>query len=281
MAAPTVGILLAAGRGRRFDPAGRAQQAAAALARPAASRWSRPARASCWPRCRAWWRWCRPTMAAWARCWPSLGCEVTVCPDADSGMAASLTHAIRHSPGHDRARRCLAGGAGRHAARGAGHAAGAGRGAGRRAPASPPRCCDGRRGNPVGFGRVHLDALLALRGDQGARAPAASLARSPRSRSTTPASSATSTRPPTSERTAAVVGLELLFLKNPITLRRNRERLFTPMKKAIQKKPAGDPVHHRAQGPGRAPVQRHPDRRRARPARARCSRCRPGSRAAT
>ena len=28
---------------------------------------------------------------------------------------------------------------------------------------------DGRRGNPVGFGRVHLDGLLALRGDQGAR----------------------------------------------------------------------------------------------------------------
>jgi molybdenum cofactor cytidylyltransferase len=28
---------------------------------------------------------------------------------------------------------------------------------------------DGRRGNPVGFGRVHLEALLALQGDQGAR----------------------------------------------------------------------------------------------------------------
>jgi CTP:molybdopterin cytidylyltransferase MocA len=27
----------------------------------------------------------------------ALGCEVTVCPDADSGMAASLVHAIRHS----------------------------------------------------------------------------------------------------------------------------------------------------------------------------------------
>jgi molybdenum cofactor cytidylyltransferase len=27
----------------------------------------------------------------------------------------------------------------------------------------------GRRGNPVGFGRVHLAALLALSGDQGAR----------------------------------------------------------------------------------------------------------------
>jgi molybdenum cofactor cytidylyltransferase len=28
---------------------------------------------------------------------------------------------------------------------------------------------NGRRGNPVGFGRVHLDTLLALGGDQGAR----------------------------------------------------------------------------------------------------------------
>jgi len=28
---------------------------------------------------------------------------------------------------------------------------------------------DGLRGNPVGFSAVHLDALLALRGDEGAR----------------------------------------------------------------------------------------------------------------
>jgi molybdenum cofactor cytidylyltransferase len=28
---------------------------------------------------------------------------------------------------------------------------------------------DGRRGNPVGFAAQHLDALLALEGDQGAR----------------------------------------------------------------------------------------------------------------
>jgi molybdenum cofactor cytidylyltransferase len=28
---------------------------------------------------------------------------------------------------------------------------------------------DGRRGNPVGFGAVHLESLLALRGDAGAR----------------------------------------------------------------------------------------------------------------
>jgi molybdenum cofactor cytidylyltransferase len=28
---------------------------------------------------------------------------------------------------------------------------------------------DGRRGNPVGFGALHLDALLALSGEEGAR----------------------------------------------------------------------------------------------------------------
>jgi molybdenum cofactor cytidylyltransferase len=99
----------------------------------------------------------------------SLGCEVTVCVDADSGMAASLTHAIRRSldlfspldawlvalgdmphvaPATLRALAdALAGGAG---------------------IAAPVMA--GRRGNPVGFGRVHLDALLALRGEQGARA---------------------------------------------------------------------------------------------------------------
>jgi molybdenum cofactor cytidylyltransferase len=91
---------------------------------------------------------------------------VTVCPDADSGMAASLTHAIRHSlaleprswlvalgdmPYVDPATLRLLADA---LAAGAGIAA----------PVMKER-----RGNPVGFGAVHLDALLALRGDEGAR----------------------------------------------------------------------------------------------------------------
>jgi len=95
----------------------------------------------------------------------ALGCDVTVCPDADSGMAASLVHAIRHSlpdagawlvalgdmpfvlPSTIQAlSAALAGGA---------------------AIAAP--VMGGRRGNPVGFGRAHLPELLALEGDQGAR----------------------------------------------------------------------------------------------------------------
>jgi molybdenum cofactor cytidylyltransferase len=98
-----------------------------------------------------------------------LGCEVTVCPDADSGMAASLVHAIRHSltptgsPPH----------AWMVALADMPHVAPAtlrllsdalAAGATIAAPVM-----QGRRGNPVGFGRIHLDALLALRGDQGAR----------------------------------------------------------------------------------------------------------------
>jgi molybdenum cofactor cytidylyltransferase len=161
-----VGILLAAGRGRRFDPAGLRNK----LLQPLPGQ--------------------DPVVVAGARkllavvprvvaVVPSgdggvgaqlaaLGCDVTVCPDADSGMAASLTHAIRHSlamtpqpqawlvalgdmPYVDPSTLRLLADA---------LAAGAG-------IAAP--VLDGRRGNPVGFGAVHLDALLALRGDEGAR----------------------------------------------------------------------------------------------------------------
>jgi molybdenum cofactor cytidylyltransferase len=95
----------------------------------------------------------------------ALGCDVTVCPDADSGMAASLVHALRHSLPADgwlialgdmpfvqastliALRDALTGGAG---------------------IAVPT--CEGRRGNPVGFSASYLQDLLALKGDQGARA---------------------------------------------------------------------------------------------------------------
>jgi molybdenum cofactor cytidylyltransferase len=45
----------------------------------------------------------------------------------------------------------------------------------RGASAAAPRC-GGKRGHPVGFGREHLDALLALQGDRGARELLASTA---------------------------------------------------------------------------------------------------------
>jgi molybdenum cofactor cytidylyltransferase len=159
------GILLAAGRGRRFDPAGLRNK----LLQPLAD--GEPVVAAS----------ARKLLAVVSRVvavvppddggvgarLSALGCDVTICPDADSGMAASLTHAIRHSlksgspsawlvalgdmpyvdPATLQALAALL-------------AAGA--------PIAAP-VLEGRRGNPVGFGAVHLQALLALRGDHGAR----------------------------------------------------------------------------------------------------------------
>lgn len=157
-----VGILLAAGRGRRFDPTGERNKllqrlpggelVVVASARHLLS--ALPRVVAVVP----------PGDGGVADELRKLGCEVTVCESADTGMAASLVHAIRHSlpaqgwvvalgdmpfvaPATISA---LA-----DALRG---------GAGIAAPVA-----DARRGNPVGFGPQHLDALLALEGDQGAR----------------------------------------------------------------------------------------------------------------
>jgi molybdenum cofactor cytidylyltransferase len=162
-----VGILLAAGRGRRFDPAGRRNKLLATLPgsdEPVVVASARTLLAAL-PRVIAV---VPPEDGGVAGALSALGCDVTVCPDADSGMAASLKHAIRHSlhphpspagwlvalgdmPFVDAAtllalRDALAQGA----------------------PIAVPML-DGRRGNPVAFGAVHLPALLDLHGDQGAR----------------------------------------------------------------------------------------------------------------
>jgi molybdenum cofactor cytidylyltransferase len=157
-----VGILLAAGRGRRFDPAGRRNKllqrlpggdlVVVASARHLLS--VLPKVIAVVP----------PQDGGVADALRALGCEVTVCLDADSGMAASLVHALRHSLPADAwlvalgdmpfvlpstiqsLSDALAGGAG---------------------IAAP--VLNGRRGNPVGFGKAHLAELLALQGDQGAR----------------------------------------------------------------------------------------------------------------
>lgn len=157
-----VGILMAAGRGRRFDPAGRhnkllqvlpsGETVVAASARKLLA--AVPRVVAVVP----------PGDGGVAALLAALGCEVTVCAQADSGMAASLMQAIRAAASADAwlvalgdmpqvAPSTLA------ALRDA-LAAGA--------PIAAPVHA-GRRGNPVGFGRVHLDALLALQGDQGAR----------------------------------------------------------------------------------------------------------------
>lgn len=159
----TVGILLAAGRGRRFDPSGLQDKLLQLLpSGDAVVVASARHLLSVLPRVIAV---VPPADRGVAAALRALGCEVTICPDADTGMGASLAHAVAASlPDADawlialgdmpfvetatvRALcEALAGGA---------------------AIAAP--VCDGKRGNPVGFGAVHLPALLALAGDEGAR----------------------------------------------------------------------------------------------------------------
>jgi molybdenum cofactor cytidylyltransferase len=165
-----VGILLAAGRGRRFDPLGQRNKLLQAL--PAAGG--------------------DPVVVASARkllailpkviavvapevplneggvgaLLSAIGCEVVVCPDADTGMAASLVAALRHSLRDDPESWLVALGDMPHVAPATLAALADALAAG--AEIAAP-VMDGRRGNPVGFGRVHLPALLALEGDQGAR----------------------------------------------------------------------------------------------------------------
>jgi len=170
---PTVGILMAAGRGRRFDPAGLRNKllqplpeagGEAAAGAPVVVASARKLLAVL-PRVVAV---VPPEDGGVGARLASLGCDVTVCLDADSGMAASLTHAIRRSLDvlSPVDAWLVALGDMPHVAPATLQALAdaLGQGAGIVAPVLA-----GRRGNPVGFGRVHLDALLALRGEQGAR----------------------------------------------------------------------------------------------------------------
>jgi molybdenum cofactor cytidylyltransferase len=159
-----VGILLAAGRGRRFDPSGtrnKLLQPVAAGGEPVVVASAR-AMLAVLPKVVAV---VAPDDRGVADVLRALGGDVTTCPDADQGMAQSLVHALRHSlpqahgwlialgdMPHVRVStiqalvEALAGGA---------------------VIAAP--VCGGRRGNPVAFSLACLPELLALSGDEGAR----------------------------------------------------------------------------------------------------------------
>jgi molybdenum cofactor cytidylyltransferase len=164
MSAPVLGVLLAAGRGRRFDPLGQRNKllqmlpsgdiVVVASARKLLA--VLPTVIAVVP----------PDDGGLKALLSSIGCEVVVCPDADSGMAASLVQVLRHSLSHDPDAWLVALGDMPHVAPATLQVLTAALAAG--APIAAP-VMEGRRGNPVGFGRVHREALLALRGDQGAR----------------------------------------------------------------------------------------------------------------
>lgn len=157
------GILLAAGMGRRFDPSGARNKLLETVhgELPVAVASARAMLASLDSVVAVVPSGAGPVAAALR----AAGCEIVVCEDAALGMAASLVAGVRHCRSAsgwiialaDMPHVSPATIAALHRALGAG--------AGIAVPVH-----GGRRGNPVGFAGQYLPELLALQGDQGARA---------------------------------------------------------------------------------------------------------------
>ncbi len=157
------GILLAAGRGRRFDPSGTLNKLMQPLAggEPVVVASAR-AMLAVLPKVIAV---VAPDDGGAADALRALGCDVTICPDADQGMAHSLVHALRYSLPAAQAWLVALGDMPR--VRESTIRALADALAGGALIAAPVH--GGRRGNPVAFSAPCLPELLALRGDEGAR----------------------------------------------------------------------------------------------------------------
>lgn len=156
------GILLAAGKGSRFDPSGARNKLLQPLddGDPVAVASAKNLLAAL-PRVVAV---VRPQSTALADALRTIGCMPTVCAEAETGMAASLVHGLRHASDADGWVIALADMP--HVSPGtiAALAGAIERGADIAAPSYR-----GMRGNPVAFGRRHLPQLLLLQGDRGAR----------------------------------------------------------------------------------------------------------------
>lgn len=157
------GILLAAGSGTRFDPTGKRNKLLQALpdGKPVALQTAEVMCAAL-PEVIAVLRPCSDSLAEQL---VAAGCDITVCAEAASGMGVSLAHAIVHAAHADGWIIALADMPHIQIATVKRLAAALAAGAQIVAP-----FYEGRRGNPVGFSRMHLPALLALSGDAGARA---------------------------------------------------------------------------------------------------------------
>lgn len=157
-----VGVLLAAGRGARFDPAGIEDKLLQRLAdgEPVVAASARHLLVAM-PQVQAV---VRPAGERVQAILDALGCTVSVCADAGQGMGVSLVHALQQVRDADgwvialadmpyvQPQTIMALVTALHAG----------------ADIAVP-VCDGRRGNPVAFSRLHLRQLLASQGDQGAR----------------------------------------------------------------------------------------------------------------
>ncbi len=156
-----VGILLAAGRGRRFDTSGQNDKLLALLPSGVAV-----AVAAAKNLCAALNRVVavvRPDAQALATALRETGCEVIFCPHADEGMGSVLAFAVQH---------CADASAWLVALADMPYIAPLTyvmliRALGQHDLVAPE--FDGQRGHPVGFARRFLPQLAALKGEHGAR----------------------------------------------------------------------------------------------------------------
>lgn len=157
------GILLAAGRGRRFDPSGASNKLLAPLpdGTPVVLASARSL-LSILPRVIAV---VAPSDGGVGEALRLLGCTVSVCPGADAGMGHSLAHALCQAQDADGWLIALGDMPHVQPSTLAALCAALEGGADIALPV-----CRGRRGNPVAFAAVHRAALLALAGEEGARA---------------------------------------------------------------------------------------------------------------
>ncbi|KAF3998653.1 nucleotidyltransferase family protein [Glaciimonas immobilis] len=159
-----VGILLAAGRGRRFDPTGEQSKLLQLLPNgntvlaSAASRLSMalPTYVVCRPD--------TPTLTAQLLSQLVGGCTLLYCADADDGMAATLVHGLQQTSAATGWVIALADMPFVAVDTIKALTAALAQGADIAVPVH-----NRRRGNPVAFSHRHLSQLLQLRGDQGAR----------------------------------------------------------------------------------------------------------------
>ena len=161
------GLLLAAGRGTRFDPHGQQNKLLAPL--PDGTPIARAAAhtmLAVLPRVIAI---VRPGAEALAHLLNEVGCEVVFAADAERGMGASLAAGVHASAEADGWVVALADMPWILPATVEAVARKLGEGAPIVAPVHR-----GQRGHPVGFGGVHGEALAALDGDTGARSLLAS-----------------------------------------------------------------------------------------------------------
>ncbi|MBC7502404.1 MAG: nucleotidyltransferase family protein [Herminiimonas sp.] len=157
------GILLAAGRGARFDPSGERNKLLQTL--PDGHAVAVAAASSLLVMLPSVVAVVRPGADALAAQLQQAGCEVTVCIDAEQGMAASLVHGLRCARESSGWLIALADMPSVTPSTIASLIDAIDNGADIAVPVYR-----GKRGNPVAFSRVHLARLLALGGDEGARA---------------------------------------------------------------------------------------------------------------